>query len=117
MDGKTGFVAYESRFWFPSEESRSYSPFYYSYETGPIHIVMLGCYVDYLKHSEQASWLRRDLASVDRERTPWLVVGMHVSIKPSTESYNRCLGALITVNKSPAKVHDIIRSLKSVLQQ
>lgn len=31
-NGKTGFLAYESRFWFPSEESRSYSPFYYSYE-------------------------------------------------------------------------------------
>ena len=31
-NGKTGFLAYETRFWFPSEESRSYSPFYYSYE-------------------------------------------------------------------------------------
>lgn len=44
-----------------------------------MHIVMLGCYVDYLKDSEQADWLRRDLASVDRERTPWVIVGMHVS--------------------------------------
>ena len=31
-NGKTGFLAYETRFWFPSEESASYSPFYYSYE-------------------------------------------------------------------------------------
>ena len=31
-NGKTGFLAYETRFWFPSEQSRSYSPFYYSYE-------------------------------------------------------------------------------------
>lgn len=31
-NGRTGFLAYETRFWFPSKESRSYSPFYYSYE-------------------------------------------------------------------------------------
>ena len=31
-NGKTGFLAYETRFWFPSEESKSFSPFYYSYE-------------------------------------------------------------------------------------
>ena len=79
IDGDTGFVAYESRFWYPAEESGSHSPFYYSYETGPLHVVMLGCYVEYTADSEQAAWLRRDLASVDRQRTPWVVVGMHVS--------------------------------------
>ena len=37
-NGKTGFLAYESRFWFPSEQSRSYSPFYYSYEVCALYI-------------------------------------------------------------------------------
>ena len=78
LEGKKGFVAYETRYWYPSVESKSFSPFYYSYETGPMHVVMLGCYVKYLRDSKQAEWLRRDLASVDRERTPWLIVGMHV---------------------------------------
>jgi len=77
MDGDTGFVAYESRFWYPAEESGSNSPFYYSYETGPLHVIMLGCYVEYLVDSEQAAWLLRDLATVDRRRTPWVLVGMH----------------------------------------
>lgn len=31
-NGEKGFLAYETRFWFPSEQSMSYSPFYYSYE-------------------------------------------------------------------------------------
>ena len=31
-NGETGFLAYETRFWFPSEQCMSYSPFYYSYE-------------------------------------------------------------------------------------
>ena len=79
LDGHKGFVAYETRYWFPSEESKSQSPFYYSYETGPLHVTMLGCYVDYLRDSEQAAWLKKDLAAVDRERTPWVIVGMHVS--------------------------------------
>lgn len=85
-------MAYENRFWYPSEESQSYSPFYYSYEEGPMHIVMLGCYVDYLKDSEQAEWLRQDLASVDRARTPWLIVGMHVSSSDSDSEL--CPGVL-----------------------
>ena len=79
IDGEEGFVAYEERFYFPAVESHSHSPFYYSYETGPIHVTMLGCYVDYSPNSDQAEWLKRDLASVDRLRTPWLIVGMHVS--------------------------------------
>lgn len=80
LGGESGFVAYEKRFWFPAEESGSGSNFYYSYETGPLHVIMLGCYVDYLEDSPQAAWLRADLASVDRARTPWLLVGMHVSL-------------------------------------
>ena len=79
LDGEEGFVAYEERFYFPAEESESHSPFYYSYETGPAHVIMLGCYVDYSSDSDQADWLIKDLAKVDRSRTPWLVVGMHVS--------------------------------------
>ncbi len=37
-NGKTGFLAYEKRFWFPSVQSRSYSPFYYSYEVCKLFI-------------------------------------------------------------------------------
>lgn len=43
------FVAYSSRFAFPSEESGSSSKFYYSFNAGGIHFIMLGAYIGYDK--------------------------------------------------------------------
>ncbi|KAM3708568.1 hypothetical protein ACJW31_02G106000 [Castanea mollissima] len=71
------FVAYSSRFAFPSEESGSSSTFYYSFNAGGIHFIMLGAYISYNKPEDQYKWLERDLASVDREATPWLVAAWH----------------------------------------
>ena len=74
---KLGFLAYETRFHTPSASSESHTSLYYSYEVAGLHVIMLGCYTDYDRHSKQYAWLKRDLAKVDRARTPWLVVGMH----------------------------------------
>jgi acid phosphatase type 7 len=41
------FASYSSRFAFPSEESGSFSPFYYSFDAGGIHFIMLAAYADY----------------------------------------------------------------------
>ncbi|GAB4841344.1 Purple acid phosphatase 15 [Ancistrocladus abbreviatus] len=71
------FVAYSSRFAFPSEESRSSSPFYYSFNTGGIHFIFLGAYVAYNESADQYKWLKRDLADVDRSLTPWLIAAWH----------------------------------------
>ncbi|KAI4345357.1 hypothetical protein L6164_012488 [Bauhinia variegata] len=71
------FVAYSSRFAFPSEESGSSSPFYYSFNAGGIHVIMLGAYISYDKSEHQYKWLKKDLASVDRKVTPWLVAAWH----------------------------------------
>ncbi|GJN22669.1 hypothetical protein PR202_gb10257 [Eleusine coracana subsp. coracana] len=80
------FAAYSSRFAFPSEESGSLSPFYYSFDVGGIHFIMLASYVDYKRSGihlhidvsgEQYRWLERDLAKVDRSVTPWLIAGWH----------------------------------------
>lgn len=46
------FAAYSSRFAFPSEESGSSSPFYYSFDAGGIHFVMLASYADYSRSGE-----------------------------------------------------------------
>lgn len=48
VENKT-FVSYSSRFAFPSEESGSHSTFYYSFDAGGIHFVMLGAYTAYDK--------------------------------------------------------------------
>ncbi|KAM4077924.1 hypothetical protein ACJW30_12G176900 [Castanea mollissima] len=71
------FAAYSSRFAFPSEESGSSSTFYYSFDAGGIHFIMLGAYIAYNKSGDQYKWLERDLANVDRSKTPWLVATWH----------------------------------------
>uniref|UniRef100_A0A453LGN3 Purple acid phosphatase n=1 Tax=Aegilops tauschii subsp. strangulata TaxID=200361 RepID=A0A453LGN3_AEGTS len=75
--GNKTFAAYRSRFAFPSTESGSFSPFYYSFDAGGIHFLMLGAYADYGRSGEQYRWLEKDLAKVDRSVTPWLVAGWH----------------------------------------
>jgi hypothetical protein len=47
--GDKTFVAYSSRFAFPSVESGSPSTFYYSFNAGGIHFIMLGAYINYEK--------------------------------------------------------------------
>ncbi|XP_015086743.1 purple acid phosphatase 15 isoform X2 [Solanum pennellii] len=71
------FAAYRSRFAFPSKESGSSSPLYYSFNAGGIHFIMLGGYVAYNKSDDQYMWLEKDLANVDRTVTPWLVATWH----------------------------------------
>ncbi|XP_062109193.1 purple acid phosphatase 15-like [Humulus lupulus] len=71
------FVAYSSRFAFPSEECGSSSTLYYSFNAGGVHFIMLGAYTPYDRTSDQYKWLEDDLASVDREVTPWLVASWH----------------------------------------
>uniref|UniRef100_A0A6N2JYX3 Purple acid phosphatase n=3 Tax=Salix viminalis TaxID=40686 RepID=A0A6N2JYX3_SALVM len=71
------FKSYLSRYAVPSEESGSNSNFYYSFDAGGIHFVMLGAYVDYNSTGAQYSWLKKDLYQVDRAKTPWLVAAWH----------------------------------------
>ncbi|URD86194.1 Purple acid phosphatase [Musa troglodytarum] len=71
------FVSYSSRFAFPSKESESFSTFYYSFNAGGIHFIMLGAYISYNKSGEQYRWLERDLEMVDRTVTPWLIATWH----------------------------------------
>lgn len=51
------FVAYSSRFAFPSEESGSLSTLYYSFNAGGVHFVMLGAYAPY----DETCKLKEDL--------------------------------------------------------
>ncbi|CAI0379900.1 unnamed protein product [Linum tenue] len=73
-----GFASYNSRWKMPYEESESSSNLYYSFEVAGAHIVMLGSYADYDEYSDQYHWLKADLAKVDRAKTPWLLVLLHV---------------------------------------
>ncbi|KAK8518040.1 hypothetical protein V6N13_083094 [Hibiscus sabdariffa] len=71
------FKSYLTRFAVPAEESGSNSNFYYSFDAGGVHFVMLGAYVDYNSTGAQYAWLKEDLCKVDRTITPWLVAAWH----------------------------------------
>lgn len=45
--GEVTFASYLARFAVPFEESGSDTKFYYSFNAGGIHFIMLGAYVDY----------------------------------------------------------------------
>ncbi|UJR29426.1 hypothetical protein I4U23_010638 [Adineta vaga] len=51
--------------------------FWYSFDIGPIHILYYSTEHDFLPTSTQYVWLEKDLQSVNRSRTPWLIVGSH----------------------------------------
>ncbi|CAN6371811.1 unnamed protein product [Urochloa humidicola] len=75
------YVAYDARWRVGGGgDSRTGGGYYYSFDTagGAAHVVMLDSYAESGEGSEQHEWLQRDLAAVDRRRTPWLVVLMHV---------------------------------------
>lgn len=52
-------------------------PFWYSFEYGSVHFTVISTEHDLQPGSTQHEWLVHDLASADRCRTPWLVVGLH----------------------------------------
>ncbi|CAF1699761.1 unnamed protein product [Brassica napus] len=72
-DDNLSFVAYSSRFAFPSNESGSFSPLYYSFNTGGAHFIVLNAYTPYDYSSDQYIWLENDLRNTNRSETPWVV--------------------------------------------
>lgn len=49
----------------------------YSFETGPVHVLIFSSEHNFLPGSKQYQFISRDLGSVDRTRTPWVVVAAH----------------------------------------
>ena len=50
---------------------------WWSYDIGLIHFVGMSTEHNYTNGSEQWNWLKADLESVDRGRTPWIIFGGH----------------------------------------
>jgi acid phosphatase type 7 len=53
------------------------SPLWYSYEAGPVHVLSLNSFDLYNPGSDQYNFVVRDLAALNRTRTPWLLVQAH----------------------------------------
>lgn len=88
----TTFASYMARYGaiLPYKESGSDSAHFYSFETAGVHFLMLGSYVDFVSDEEaakQVAWLKKDLATVDRSKTPFLVGVLHAPWYNSNEAH------------------------------
>ena len=77
-------VSYLSRYPSPYVASKSPSQLFWSYEVGQAHIIGLNSYANTEvgifdgADSPQIAWLKQDLATINREYTPWVIVVFHV---------------------------------------
>ncbi|CAE6076029.1 unnamed protein product [Arabidopsis arenosa] len=67
-----------TRPWMVTEGNHEIESFPINDHISCVHTVMLGSYTPYDSHSDQYQWLQADLRKVDRKKTPWLVVVMHM---------------------------------------
>ena len=66
--------------------SNGNSLFWYSFNVGPVHVLMFSTEHDFLPNSSLYKWIENDLSSVNRSSTPWLIVGSHRHMYSSLEN-------------------------------
>lgn len=73
------WLAFLERFEMPAAESgATLGSLYYSYEFGPIHVIGLSSEMFFFGNwTSQTEWLQKDLATIDRTRTPWVFSSWH----------------------------------------
>jgi len=81
------WIGYNARYPMPHRESNSRSNLWWSREVGPAHLTSLCSYCAYHPGSLQYEWLLRDMAQVNRTRTPWLIVTLHVPFYHSNSAH------------------------------
>jgi hypothetical protein len=87
MGEVTPFRNYLYRYPTPYLASESSSPLWYAIRRASAHVIVLSSYAPYVKYTPQYRWLREELQKVDRKKTPWLIVLMHVPIYNSNEAH------------------------------
>ncbi|CAA7022938.1 unnamed protein product [Microthlaspi erraticum] len=87
MGEVTPFKNYLERYTTPYLASKSSSPLWYSVRRASAHIIVLCSYSPFVKYTAQWHWLDEELKRVDREKTPWLIVLMHVPMYNSNEAH------------------------------
>ena len=71
--GECGVPVY-NRFHMPESGNQ---PWWYSFENGLVHFTVLSTEHNFTRGSPQYAWFENDLNSVDRLRTPWLIINCH----------------------------------------
>ncbi|RHN79115.1 putative phosphodiesterase I [Medicago truncatula] len=75
-------VPYET--YFPMPTSAKDKP-WYSIEQGTVHFTVISTEHDWSQNSEQYEWMKKDMASVNRQHTPWLIFMGHRPMYSSTQ--------------------------------
>ena len=73
--GECGVPVY-NRFHMP-ENRNGNQPWWYSFEYGLVHFTIMSSEHNFTHGSQQYTWLKNDLKSVDRSHTPWLILILH----------------------------------------
>ncbi|XP_052488738.1 bifunctional purple acid phosphatase 26 isoform X2 [Gossypium raimondii] len=81
------FKSFLHRFSTPHLASRSNNPLWYAIRRVSAHIIVLSSYSPHVKYTPQWLWLRDELKRVDRKKTPWLIILMHVPIYNSNQAH------------------------------
>ncbi|KAM6553321.1 hypothetical protein CsatB_014083 [Cannabis sativa] len=83
----TTFKNYLNRYTTPYKACNSSDPLWYSIRRASAHIIVLSSYSPYVKYTPQYIWLKQELKNVDREKTPWLIVLMHIPFYNSNSAH------------------------------
>ncbi|XP_050283475.1 probable inactive purple acid phosphatase 27 [Quercus robur] len=75
-------VPYET--YFPMPTAAKDKP-WYSIEQASVHFTIISTEHDWSENSDQYEWMKRDMATVDRSKTPWLIFMGHRPMYTSTD--------------------------------
>lgn len=96
-------VPYET--YFPMPTAAKDKP-WYSIEQGSVHFTVISTEHDWSENSDQYAWMRKDMASVNRQKTPWLIFMGHRPMYTSSpglfstdNSFNKAVEPLLLENK------------------
>lgn len=70
-------IPYSTRFNMPGPTYGPLRNLWYSFDMGPVHFVVMSTEQNFLAGSEQWNWIQKDLKSVDRSVTPWVIFHGH----------------------------------------
>merc|ERR1711907_619390 len=103
-----GFTPYDRRYPHDAlaKKAGSSSNFWYSYDAGLAHVIMLCSYCDFTEGSHQFKWLMKDLAGFSRKKTPWLVAAWHTPWYTSNKHHDMKEGALMRATLE-GRLHEV----------
>jgi len=81
-------IPYQKRFHMPGPNTTQGRNLWYSFDYGNVHFLAFSSEHDFTEGSEQLAFIEEDLASVDRTKTPWVIIAAHRPMYCTNVPYN-----------------------------